>query len=187
MQEKPKFHIFIILCCRSLKAVKTYLWGSGSWCVSPALYSGRQRSPSRSTHSTKKCQLRIMCNVHWCFEGLWQRLLTYLEYRAVSGVFQILTPHPPLHPATVSSPPHQRGVGGYTLAGQWGVNILEDARHWIGFLQYNLSTVCGYGVGGRVGCPQGGRRLEGWGPWTRRPAWLAEGEWPSRACICKPF
>jgi hypothetical protein len=22
----------------------------------------------------------------------------------------------------------------------WGVNILEDARHWIGLLQYNLST-----------------------------------------------
>ncbi len=33
--------------------------------------------------------------------------------------------------------------GGYTLAGRWGVggvNILEDARHWIGLLQYNLST-----------------------------------------------
>ncbi len=32
---------------------------------------------------------------------------------------------------------------GYTLAGRWGgwgVNILEDARHRIGLLQYNLST-----------------------------------------------
>jgi hypothetical protein len=52
---------------------------------------------------------------------------------------KILTPHPPLPLASVSSP---QG-GGYTLAGRWGVgevNILEDARHWIGLLQYNLST-----------------------------------------------
>jgi hypothetical protein len=34
------------------------------------------------------------------------------------------------------------GILGYTLAGGCGVNILEDARHWIGLLQYmyNLST-----------------------------------------------
>ncbi len=34
--------------------------------------------------------------------------------------------------------------GGYTLAGRWGgwgVNILEDARHRIGLLQSNLSTL----------------------------------------------
>jgi hypothetical protein len=36
-----------------------------------------------------------------------------------------------------------KGGGGYTLARVlrgWGVNILEDARHWIGLLQYNVST-----------------------------------------------
>jgi len=47
----------------------------------------------------------------------------------VSGVFQNIDP--PLHPACVSS---QRTKGG-------GVNILEDAGHRIGLLQYNLSTV----------------------------------------------
>jgi hypothetical protein len=25
----------------------------------------------------------------------------------------------------------------------WGVNISEDAKHWIGLLQYNASTVLG--------------------------------------------
>ncbi len=30
---------------------------------------------------------------------------------------------------------------GYTLAGRWGVSILEGARHWLGLLQYNPSTV----------------------------------------------
>jgi hypothetical protein len=43
----------------------------------------------------------------------------------------------------VSSPPTKGG--GYTIAGRrggWGVNILEDERHRIGLLQYNLSTTC---------------------------------------------
>jgi hypothetical protein len=35
------------------------------------------------------------------------KVLTYVEYRAVSGVFQNIDPHPPLHPASVY-PPHQR-------------------------------------------------------------------------------
>jgi hypothetical protein len=48
------------------------------------------------------------------------KALTYVEYRAVSGVFQ-----------NIDTRRAERG---------WGVNILEDARHWIGLLQYNLST-----------------------------------------------
>ncbi len=62
------------------------------------------------------------------------QVLTYVEYKAVSGVFQNIDP-PPFQPASVSYP--------RTLAGRWGgwgVNILEDARHRIGLLQYNLST-----------------------------------------------
>jgi hypothetical protein len=65
---------------------------------------------------------------------------TYVEYRAVSGVFQNIDPPPPLPLASVSYP---RTKGGYTLAGRvrgWGVNILEDARHGVGLLQYNPST-----------------------------------------------
>jgi hypothetical protein len=67
---------------------------------------------------------------------------TYIEYRVVSGDFRTVDPPPPLHPASVSSPPHQRRGG--TLHTRramrgWGVNISEDARHWIGLLQYNLS------------------------------------------------
>ncbi len=42
------------------------------------------------------------------------KVLTYVEYRAVSGVFQNIDP---------------RG------------QFFEDARHWIGLLQYNPSTV----------------------------------------------
>jgi hypothetical protein len=50
------------------------------------------------------------------------KVLTYIEYRAVSDVFRTIDPLPPLHPASVSSPPPQRrgdthspgdkGVGG---------------------------------------------------------------------------
>jgi hypothetical protein len=52
-------------------------------------------------------------------------------------------PPSPLHPARVSSPRTKDGGGTqYTRRAVrgWGVNILEDARHWIGLLQYNPST-----------------------------------------------
>ncbi len=74
-----------------------------------------------------------------CDEVFHHEVFTYVEYRAVSGVFQTIDPPSVLHPASVSSPQGR----GYTLAGRWGgggVNILEDARHWIGLLQYNPST-----------------------------------------------
>jgi hypothetical protein len=40
------------------------------------------------------------------------KVLTYIEYRAVSGVFRTIDPPPPLHPESVSSP-RTKG-GGYT-------------------------------------------------------------------------
>jgi hypothetical protein len=47
------------------------------------------------------------------------KVLTYVEYRAVSGVFQILTPTP--SPPSVCVLPRTKGGGGtlgYTLAGR---------------------------------------------------------------------
>jgi hypothetical protein len=38
--------------------------------------------------------------------------LTYVEYRAVSGVFQNDDPHPLLHPSSLSSPAPNAGVPG---------------------------------------------------------------------------
>jgi hypothetical protein len=55
-----------------------------------------------------------------------------MEDRAVSGVFRTIDPPPPRHPASVSSPRLRMGGGG---------NISEDARHLIGLLEYNPSTV----------------------------------------------
>jgi hypothetical protein len=63
----------------------------------------------------------------------------------VSGVFRTIDPHPPLHPASVSffrtkgGSTHSPGCG--KRGGGWGVTISEDARHWIGLLQYNPSMV----------------------------------------------
>jgi hypothetical protein len=61
----------------------------------------------------------------------------------MSGVFRTIDAPPPLHPASVSSP-RTKGGGVHTRRAVrgWGVNILEDARHWIGLLQYNPSTAC---------------------------------------------
>ena len=74
-------------------------------------------------------------------KGYHHKVLTYVEYRAVSGVFQNIDPPPPFHPASVSSP-RTKGGGVHTrrAVSGVGVNILEDARHRIGLLQYNFST-----------------------------------------------
>ena len=70
------------------------------------------------------------------------KYLHIIEYRPVSGVFQNIDLAPPLRPASVSSPPHQRrGGGGYPFAGRGeggGVHILEDAR------QYSVLFICKY-------------------------------------------
>ncbi len=60
----------------------------------------------------------------------------------MSDVFRTFDPPPPLHPASVSSPRTKGGGGVHTRRAVrgWGVNILEDARHCIGLLQYNPST-----------------------------------------------
>jgi hypothetical protein len=46
------------------------------------------------------------------------KVLTYIEYRSVSGVFRNIDPPPPLHPASVSSPAPK--VGGTHSPGRWG-------------------------------------------------------------------
>jgi hypothetical protein len=44
-------------------------------------------------------------------------------------------------PSEFVLPPHQRRRGYNSPGGEGGINISEDARHWIGLLQYNPSTV----------------------------------------------
>jgi hypothetical protein len=68
---------------------------------------------------------------------------TYI-YRVQSSVWRL--PNyclpPPLRPASVSSPRTKGGGGGHNRRAVkgWGVNISEEARYWIGLLQYNPST-----------------------------------------------
>ncbi len=72
---------------------------------------------------------------------LWHKVLTYEEYRAVSGVFQNIEniePPPPSPPSEcVLHPAPKAGGGVHTRRAVRGVgvNILEDARHRIGLLQ----------------------------------------------------
>ncbi len=75
----------------------------------------------------------------WTHAG-WIRITDYLFYCKRAILFlsssKILTPHPPLRQASLSSPRNKGG--GYTLAGRrggWGVNILEDERNRIALLQ----------------------------------------------------
>ncbi len=69
------------------------------------------------------------------------KVLKYVEYRAVSGVFQNIDP-PTSPPSECVLHPHQRLGDIHSPGGEGGgVNILEDARHRIDLLLYNLSTV----------------------------------------------
>ncbi len=88
-------------------------------------------STSFPPHLVVPCSRNILeCPAH--------KVLTYIEYRAVSGVFRINDPPPPL-PRTKGGGVHtRRAVRGN---GGGGVNISEDARHLIGLLHYNPSTV----------------------------------------------
>ncbi len=66
-----------------------------------------------------------------------------VEYRGVSASSKILTPQPPLNPASESYPHQRRWV--HSPGGEGvGVNILEDAWHRIGLLHYNLSSFIQY-------------------------------------------
>jgi hypothetical protein len=55
----------------------------------------------------------------------------------MSRVFQNIEPPPPPSPPGECVPPAFVAGGGHTRQGEreWGVNILEDARHRIGLLQ----------------------------------------------------
>jgi len=81
------------------------------------------------------------------------KVLTYVECRAVPGVFQNIDPPPPSPPSVCVLPPHQRREGTHSPGGEGdgGVNILEDASHRIGLLQSNLSTpILIYRAGGSL-------------------------------------
>ncbi len=55
----------------------------------------------------------------------------------MSGIFRIIEPPPPLHPASVSSS-RTKGGGVHTrpTVRGWGINISEDARH--SFVSYSI-------------------------------------------------
>jgi hypothetical protein len=103
------------------------------------------------------------------------KVLTYEEYRAVSGVFQNIDPPTPLHPANMSLPRTKGGGVHHTRreVREWEVNILEDARHWIGLLQYNLSAIQSIELGPPTSraffFPLDHRGCEIWGPLPPAP------------------
>jgi hypothetical protein len=85
---------------------------------------------TRLQHSRNVCgkaALKQSCR------GCFHKVLTYIEYRAVSGVFRTIDPPPPLHPASVSSPRTKGGGEGGGTHSPDGeavrVNSSEDARH----------------------------------------------------------
>ncbi len=75
---------------------------------------------------------RIYISVH-------HKELTYIEYRAVSGVFGTIDPPPPLHPSSVSSPPPKaRSPGGDGLGGGGGGGSIFWKMPDIGLASYSI-------------------------------------------------
>jgi hypothetical protein len=100
-------------------------------------------SGGRRSYNRYYCQLEKGLVVDFSSECMYHKVLTYIEYRAVSGVFRTIDP-----PATQRVhvlPPHQRRRGTHSPGSEGvggGGNISEDAKHWIELLQYNPSTIC---------------------------------------------
>jgi hypothetical protein len=87
-----------------------------------------------------------------CFLSLWEtvyrnkpdtaghKVLTYIEYRAVSGVFRTIDPHPPSPSSECVLPPRAGGAHtGRAVRGLGGVNISEDAR--LGLASYSIISL----------------------------------------------
>ena len=66
-------------------------------------------------------------------------VLTYIEYRAVSSVFQTINPPPPLHPANVSSPCTKGGGGRKTPDIGLASCSIIPLRNW---MRKHASTSC---------------------------------------------
>ncbi len=74
--------------------------------------------------------------------GFWQEPQSTYICRVQSCVWRLpkYWPHNPLSTQRMCPPPAPKAVHNGRAVRGWGVNILEDARHRIGLLQYNLST-----------------------------------------------
>jgi hypothetical protein len=72
------------------------------------------------------------------------KVLTYKSTEQCQASSELLTPPPPLHPTSVSSPRTKGGGWGVhtrqAMRGWW-VNSSEDARHRVELLKYNPSTL----------------------------------------------
>ncbi len=87
-------------------------------------------------------------------EGLGRREIITVRGQSCLASSKILTPHPPLRPASAYPPPLLRGED--TLAGWrggWGVIILEDARHSSVLYLYRILFGLGILVARHSWCP----------------------------------
>ncbi len=69
------------------------------------------------------------------------KVLTYVEYRAVSGVFQNIDPPPPLHPASVSSPRTKGGGVQHSPGGEWIGGSIFWKTPDIGLASYSIISL----------------------------------------------
>jgi hypothetical protein len=80
-------------------------------------------------------RLTVYCKFFWPYWGISgliddsHEVLTYVEYRAVSGVFQNIDSPPPFNPVSVSSPRTKGGGVHYTHT-RWAVRGVRGLIFW---------------------------------------------------------
>jgi hypothetical protein len=100
----------------------------------------KKRRRRRTVPASATCQLRVRSSIVHQGITIRRKVLTYVEYRAVSGVFQNFDPPPPFqfHP-----PPHpRRGGGGVHTRRAVRGQYLEDARRLLlGLASYSIISL----------------------------------------------
>jgi hypothetical protein len=91
---------------------------------------------SRQKGRTTGAKIIVFSEVSGSVEHCQHNLLTYIEYRAVSGVFRTIDPTPPLHPASVSSP-RTKGGGVHTRRAVRGWGSIFQKTSDIGLASYS--------------------------------------------------
>ncbi len=73
----------------------------------------------------------------------WQlhKVLTFVEYRAVSASSKILTPHPPPRSECVLPPHQRRGLHAHSPGGEGGWGTIFRKTHDIGLASYTIISL----------------------------------------------
>jgi hypothetical protein len=100
-------------------------------------------SGGRRSYNRYYCQLELGLVVDFSLECMHHKVLTYIEYRAVSGVFRTILLTPPLSTQLVCPPPAPKAGGTHSPGGEGVGGQYFGRRQTLDWpLTVKSSTVC---------------------------------------------